>query len=87
MTDNETSTSRLSLSTTKVLLLGICVVFGNVIVGFNSTAGNVTLDGIAESLKVKDGDLQWVANSYLLTFVSSAFYACYIPYRTNLSAG
>jgi hypothetical protein len=72
MTDNEIFNSRQALSTTKILLLGVCVILGNVINGFNATAVNVTLDGVAESLKVKDGDLQWVANSYLLAFVSFA---------------
>jgi hypothetical protein len=70
MTHNESSSERLPLSTTKISLLGICVILGNVIIGFNALAVHVALDGIAQSLKVKDGDLQWVVNSYSLVFVS-----------------
>lgn len=69
--DLDTSPARLALlSTTRILLLGICITLSSVINGVNYTTTNVTLDGIAQSLKVKDGDLQWVANSYLLAFVS-----------------
>lgn len=51
-------------------MLGICVTMGNVVVGFNASASNVALDGIARSLTITDGDLQWVATSFLLVFVS-----------------
>lgn len=70
MAGSETLNERLPLSTRGILFLGICVTLGSITNGINYTAINVTLDEIAKSLKVKDGNLQWAANSYLLAFVS-----------------
>jgi hypothetical protein len=71
MSESDTANERRALSPARLLLLGICVTLGSVINGINYTAINVTLEGISNSLKVKDGDLQWAANSSLLAFVSS----------------
>jgi hypothetical protein len=70
MPETEASNQRPALSATRIVFLGICLVLGGVINGVNYTGINVCLEGISQSLKVKDGALQWAANSYLLAFVS-----------------
>ena len=60
-------------STTELVFLGFCVILASIINGINYTSQNIILDEIALSFKVKDGDLQWVTNSYLLAFVSSGY--------------
>ena len=60
-------------STAGLVFLGICVPLATIINGINYTSQNVVLIEIAHSLKVKEEDLQWVSDSYLLAFVSFSY--------------
>lgn len=57
-------------STTRFVLLAVCLTFANVVESFGSTGVTVMLDEIAETLGIAENNLQWIFNSVQLPFVS-----------------
>lgn len=58
------------LSLAKTLLLGASVTFASLSLGFGYHTVTVTLNLLAGSLRISEGDLQWASNAYLLGLVS-----------------
>ncbi|KAJ9116142.1 hypothetical protein QFC20_000821 [Naganishia adeliensis] len=50
----------------KTLLLGASVALANLFLGFSYHTVTVTLNQLAEDLKIAEGNLQWAANGHLL---------------------
>lgn len=67
----ETSIDDADLSLTKTLLLSASVTLANLFLGFSYHTVTVTLNQLAEDLKIAEGNLQWAANSHLLAVVSA----------------
>jgi hypothetical protein len=59
------------LSMTRTLSLGAAVALAALCMGFNYHCVTVTLNHLAESLKIAEGDLQWASNAYMLAMESS----------------
>jgi hypothetical protein len=59
-----------SLSPSKTLLLGVAVIFAALCLGFNYHCVTVTLNQLAKSLDIAEGDLQWASNAYMLAMAS-----------------
>lgn len=70
MSESQVYPETRALSPIKTVLMGTMVTLGNVALGYNPNAISIALDGIANSLKVTDRDIQWTFNSLLLVFVS-----------------
>jgi hypothetical protein len=58
------------LSLVRTLLLSASVTLASLSLGFAYHTVTVTLNLLAEDLKINEGDLQWASNAYLLGLVS-----------------
>jgi hypothetical protein len=61
-------------STTRVILLAICLALGNVIFSLSTNSMLVMLDSMADSLHITENNLQWVSNSLQLPFVRCIYF-------------
>jgi hypothetical protein len=59
------------LSLARTLLLSASVTLASLSLGFAYHTVTVTLNLLAEDLKISEGDLQWASNAYLLGLVSA----------------
>ena len=58
------------LSFGALLILGVCMVWTNIINGFAVILSAVLLDLLADDLKLAENNFQWTFNSFLLPLVS-----------------